>query len=815
MAQGRARADLVALGWLVLLVLLYLSPAIKDGPSFGPADLGQGLSHLTALAHAAPNHNIINGDQIDQAIPWNTLDWRLVHRGELPLWNDLSGTGFPQLVNFESAPLALPSLVGYLFPLSLAFLVTIAIKLLICATGAYVCARLLGCRPLAAALAGSTAMLSGSFAGWLGWAISGPLAWAGWILAAAIWCARARRSLAPVALLAVSAAFCIYGGFPEDYALMAFGLGLVLAIAGVIAVARRRLVPAAVGRIALGAALGAALAAPLWLSGLSGIGSSARAGTAAATGLPLSDLSLLVAQGYNGLPIRNSYYFGSADYYESAAYVGVIALVLALVALWCCWRRSAVVSLGVGLLGCLLLVYRLGPAAPVQHLVSHLGLLGTVALQRALPLVGLFLALLAGVGAEAVLARWREARVRAALLGAAVVLASVVGWLWADVGDATMPPADAAQYHVLPSSAALPGVLAGLRRAALIWPSVIAGVLVLGVAVASHLTASRRRAHAVASARRRVGGLALVGLQGAFLVFAGVGINSYAATSFPKTAATRQLAAAAGTRLVALDGGNVADLRQWTGVGFYPEINIGYGIDELGMHDPLIPQSYFDAWPVPDTGQDAGGTNLFVPAVDSATLARRYGAAEILASANVPAPAGTTKLASIPANDGNPHQAMVLYAVPGGSRFSFSGASALTATAASASPGARGASGVARRGTDRVVSASHPGDARYVVHVVTPHSGELAAAITAVAGWRASADGHGLSVAHRAGMLVVAVPAGTSTLTLSYRPPRFALATALALCALVVLIVWVVFDAWRRRRAGGGGAGPLVASTGG
>ncbi len=802
MPRGRARADLVALGWLVLLVFLYLSPAIKDGPSFGPADIGQGLSHLTALAHGLPNHNIINGDQIDQAIPWNTLDWRLVHRGELPLWNDLAGTGFPQLVNFESAPLALPSLIGYLFPLSLAFLVTIAVKLLICATGAYVCARLLGCRPLAAALAGSTAMLSGSFAGWLGWAISGPLAWAGWILAAAIWCAHSRRPLAPVALLAVSAAFCIYGGFPEDYALLAFGIGLVLAVAGVILALRRRLVLAVVGRLALGGALGAALAAPLWLSGLSGIGASARAGTAAATGLPLSDLSLLVAQGYDGLPIRGSYYFGTADYFESAAYVGVIALALALVALWCCWRRMAVAALGVGLVGCLLLVYRLGPAAPVQHLVSHLGLLGTVALQRALPLVGLFLALLAGVGAEVVLARWREARVRAALLGTAALVAGVVGWLWADVGDVTMPPADAAQYHVLPTASTLPGILAGLRRAALWWPSAMAAALVLGVLIASHLAGSSRRVHAATSSRRSVGaGLAMAGVQGAFLLFSGVGINSYAATSFPTTPATRQLAAAVGTRLVALDGGNVANLRQWTGVGFYPEINVGYGIDELGMHDPLIPQSYFDAWPVPDTGQDAGGTNLFVPAVDSAALARRYGAAAILAPVSVPAPLGTVEVATIPANDGNPHQAMVLYKVPGGSRFSFAGATAVTATATSALPGAKPA---AQPGADRVVSASHPGDASYVVHVVAPQPGELAAAITAVAGWQASADGQVLPLSHRRGMLLVAVPAGTTTLTLSYRPPHFGLATALALCALLVLIGWAALGWWRRRRAGEG-----------
>src|SRR6202034_326802 len=96
-------------------------------------------------------------------------DWQLVHHGELPWWSDDEATGLPLFLNFEAASFSLPSIVSYAFPLGWVFLVIVLMKLLICGLGAYALARLLGCRPMAAALGGTTAMLSGSFAAWLGW----------------------------------------------------------------------------------------------------------------------------------------------------------------------------------------------------------------------------------------------------------------------------------------------------------------------------------------------------------------------------------------------------------------------------------------------------------------------------------------------------------------------------------------------------------------------------------------------------------------------------------------------------------------------
>ena len=63
-------------------------------------------------------------------------------------------------------------------------------------------------------------------------------------------------------------------------------------------------------------------------------------------GLDANSLGLLVAPGYYGLPIKGSAWFYShGDYYETAVYVGVIALVLAGAAVLRWWRHPAVIAL--------------------------------------------------------------------------------------------------------------------------------------------------------------------------------------------------------------------------------------------------------------------------------------------------------------------------------------------------------------------------------------------------------------------------------------------------------------------------------------
>ncbi len=451
------------MAWVVACVGFYLAPALKDGPSFGPAQIGTELSYLTYV----PNlvfHNHLNGDIITQSVAWYRLDWLAVHHWQWPLWDNFSGDGMPLMLNFESAPFSLPALIGYLFPLSASYLIVVAVKLLIAGTGAYVATRVAGGRALGAVMAGTTFMLSGSLTGWAGWAVSGPLVWAGWLVAGALLCWRpGRRRMTGVVVLALSSAFAVYGGFPETLVLLAIAFGALVLVGGAVAAHRRQLRPAAVARALGGLGGGAALSAPLWLPGLAVLRQSARFSENATGGLALRGLALLFAQGYDGLPTAGSTWTGPANYYEATAYVGIVALVLALFALLVAWRRPIVIALGGTSALCLVIIY----GAPTQRLFTTLGG-GDIATQRMLPVLAFCIAVLAGLGTEALRRRWPERGAQRRLLASLVACGGVLVYLLLISDGTGVTPAELSA-----------------RRLALLWPllMVVGMAIVLALAI--------------------------------------------------------------------------------------------------------------------------------------------------------------------------------------------------------------------------------------------------------------------------------------------------------------------------------------------
>jgi hypothetical protein len=217
-------------------------------------------------------------------------------------------------------------------------------------------------------------------------------------------------------------------------------------------------------------------------------------------------------------------------------------------------------------------------------------------------------------------------------------------------------------------------------------------------------------------------------------------------------------------------------LRYWREVGFYPEMNIPFGVDELAMYDPIIPQSYFDAWPVPNAAQVSHEVDLFSPDIDTVALAHRYGVSYVLALPGEKAPPGMRRVATA-ADE-------ALYVVAGSSQFSFvpSGMRPAAAT---------------------VISTSHPADNRYVVQVAVAHTTRLAVRITDVSGWHAYADGRPLPIdRYDGGLLRVEVPKGTHTVELNYWPKELTEGLLLAGAAMLGLILWALWcTGVGRRRA--------------
>ncbi len=834
----RYRTDVLGLFIVVVVALLYLSPSVKDGFSFGPTDLVSGASVLTqplfttagrtlsaaSVSSGSPNltsstgaftandigrkvddadrlvpsgttilsitspsvavmtndatgnaasesvtlgalvaaHNHLAGDVGDQGVPWNAIDWRIVHDGSIPLWNSTAGTGLPQLFNFESAALALPTLLAYLLPLSASFLVTVLGKLLIAGIGTYVCCRVLRTRAAGATLGGISFMLSGSFAGWLGWSISGPVAWSGFILAGVALAYRSRRRARDLWLLAVSVAFAIYGGFPEMYVIMGPALLGAAGVAALVMLVRdRKLVWRGLGRVLVGSAAGFALSAPLWLPGISVVAHSARSSKHLDGGLVPSLLNLAFVQGYYGLPIKGSFWFTHlSNYYESAAYLGIVAIVCAALGLALCYRRPIVIGLALAGLGTLIACYDIFGGIG-KTIFSDLGL-GAVAVHRGLPVFEFCVAVVAGLGFDALLRRFAERKVQIALVVilAAVSFEMVELWRWVD----------------LP---ALDSLDRALRRSSLVWPTWTTGMLIV---VALALIVAPKRSETVRRWIRRAVAALFVGAQGAFLVIAGVGINSYFKNPFPTNAAVKTVQRIVGTGMFASDTpinesclnlpparvNKPCGVRLWAGYGFIPNVQGGYDIDELAMHDPIIPQRYFAAWPVPNAGQVfKGNVGVFSPSITSVALARRYGVTTVLLPPGYPLPKGMNLVAEVPVGDKNKIEVAT---VPDSSRFAFVDSHASYPAT--------------------VLSYTQTNDATYVLDVDVPTSSTLVLHVTYFSGWHVSANGHPLRVEPYEGMFEVRVPAGTTRITAHYWPRTFTEGIVLAAAGLVGLGLW-------------------------
>ena len=148
----RALPDVLGVAWLVAAGIALLVPALIHGTHIGTYDL---LSRhgLSTQSRVIP-HNYVNNDQIDEMIPWSDLVWTQVHQGHLPLWNSYNGLGLPLAFNWQSAPMALSSLVGYLAPVQYAYDVGMIVTLIVAGTGVFVLGRVLRLGVLACVFAG-------------------------------------------------------------------------------------------------------------------------------------------------------------------------------------------------------------------------------------------------------------------------------------------------------------------------------------------------------------------------------------------------------------------------------------------------------------------------------------------------------------------------------------------------------------------------------------------------------------------------------------------------------------------------------------
>lgn len=729
-ARSALFGDVAPVVFLLAAALAWCYPAVTHGAVYGSYDLLGQVGLGTGLA--SHSHNALTSDQVFQDSPWLFFDTSSLRHLVFPLWNPLNGLGTPQFLDFQSGVLSFPSLVAGLFPPFLAYGAQVVVKLFVSGTGVYVASRVLGVSRKGSTFAGLVGELAGPIAAWAGWPQVAVSEWTGWIIAGGVLVMSQRRRPWHFGLLAVTVAFAIYGGFPEMVVLC--GLGVVVFLALYRVLSGRGVTPkGSLAWLLGGAGTGLALAAPLWLPGIAVLRASVIWGRGG-DHQPAAGALGILTNGYFGYPLSNSQWFGPFNYNETAAYVGIPVLVLAVAAL--ASRQRARRNIAVAALVTAFLEGALAYGLwPISWAALHIPVVGSVELGRAVVPMVTFLALASGVGLDSVL---EEARSRLAwrarssvLVACAGVLgaAGLLAYLWRQVGSSVLT---AAQQVI--------------RTHSLYWPIALAGVM-----AAFLLVAVLRPIPAVVPA----GGLVLA--QAIFLVSVGAPMNTWGRSFFPTDAAISNLRRDVGSSLVAF-GSNPSGPQGDAELGLPPEANLAYGLAEFATYDGTTPLALEEAW-AEHSGASAAqrkivtGSGHFEPAITNATEAELFGVGYVLFPKGSP-PSGTSGLSYV-ATLGNE----LLYRAPGVSRASFSPASSGSVT----SP----------------VAFVSDNEARIGVHAA--RAGWLDVRITDSAGWSATTNGQpALLRSWDTGMIKVWVPAGKSTVLLRYWPPLLTLALVLA-----------------------------------
>ncbi len=724
----RIRPDVLGLSWVVAAAFAILAPALSRGA--GIYDPGNAL------------------DQLDALVPWTTQVWTQVHHGTLPLWNPYSALGLPLAFNWQAAPLSLPTLVGYLFPLHLAFTVQIVVTLLTAGTGVYIFARALGLSVLACTFAAIAFELSGPFMGWLGQPVAAVMSWAGWLFFAALLVIKGVRRTRAIVLFAVILALAIYAGQPETLVQLLLALLIYLVVA--VAVRSRwihgeTLSLRSMTDLAVAGTIGIGMAAPLVLPGV-------QLALHSLQSVPALNNSQRSSYSLDGL-----YYAFTNGTYSNGAYVGLICICLAVVALIFNRRRPEVVGLGV-----VALATAIASVTPLVSTLDGLPYLGDLHWARAEVLMAFAVALLAGTGLD-VLATSTRTRLVGAWTALTFAIVGLMSFLIFFLGAHHLDHLDAV-----------------VRTRTVIWRALETGA---GLAAGGALLWSVRRTRPEPNGTQAhrafpiLIGCALLLCETTFLVAAGADtLSSSTQNILTSRPAYRELQRAVGSSIVGF--GDARFCFPYS-LGILQDANTVYGVQELSVLDPMTPSDYVRSWHAA-TGALTGKHWLFCPAVTTTKAARRFGVRFVLEPAGAPGPTGTVFSGSI----GNSQ----LYRVPGAAT-----ATLVPETSALLWPGPDAAG--------PGIPFTRPDSGSWRLTTNSARAGVLRLRLTDVPGWHATIDGRPLELHSFLGIMFQArIPAGHHVIQLRYWPKAFSVGLLLAGAGVASLAAFPLVTALHTRR---------------
>lgn len=355
-----------------------------------------------------------------------------LRQGRLPLWNPYLFSGMPALGNPNGMTLYPMSLLAVVLPLPMVITWGTVFHTFLAGVGTYLWASRRGLHPAGCLLAGAMVSLGGPFfarihAGHL--SVLAAIAWTPVLLLAVDELLR-RPSAGWIAAGAIVVAMQALGGHPQFlfYSLLAAGLTVVLRL-------RETERPLRVaGGFLLMVGLGLGLAAVQLVTVIDALAEAARGaalgqGAASAFSMTWSAFLMLLVPDFFGHGRTIEAYWGDWLYWELTPFVGVVGVAVAAYGVLHGDRRKRAFA---GVLAGGFLILALGDVTPVFRLlyeyVPPFDRLRASA--RALFYFGLYAAMLAAVGVDALLRAPRRSRVLPALLiCTALSLGLAAGWI--------------------------------------------------------------------------------------------------------------------------------------------------------------------------------------------------------------------------------------------------------------------------------------------------------------------------------------------------------------------------------------------------
>lgn len=380
--------------------------------------------------------NVLQFDGITQFYPWRLFAAQTWRAGLVPLWNPHQFCGTPFLANGQSAVLYLPNLLFVLMPVKFAFGWSAVLHLIFTGVTAYLFFRRAGgSSPMAAAIGAACWQLSTWQISWLSLpTFLDTSAWLPSALLAGFYLVK-RPSVFRASALAVIISMMVLAGHLQ---ISFYCIGLTAAYCIYRLIVEKSSTAAALKAAVVVTTLAILLAAAQVLPTLELSKLSARGGaTASASGyasyvssaMPLEQAAGLFIPGFFGHPEQGTYLPQLSPYPENACYIGVFALLLALIALSGIKQgRERLFFAGAGLFA---LLIALGSPLNMLFYYRIPGFASTGSPARILVLLTFAAAFLAAQGVDDVLSRHRNIWWGAGAYIAAAAL--VVGWTLAQL----------------------------------------------------------------------------------------------------------------------------------------------------------------------------------------------------------------------------------------------------------------------------------------------------------------------------------------------------------------------------------------------